>query len=120
MLLPRRRDPVSLLPVAHALGFKPLPLDLLAVLLGMAVAYLALVEVGKYFFFKSASSFGHSHHSGHARAAGAPGRGGLEPPPALSRASSVTTPAERPKHGFPTWRGLSVMPPARIELAHAV
>ncbi|HYA09460.1 MAG TPA: HAD-IC family P-type ATPase, partial [Gaiellaceae bacterium] len=43
---------IPFLPVAHVLGFEPLPLDFLAVLLGMVVTYLALVEVGKYFFFK--------------------------------------------------------------------
>ena len=43
---------IPFLPVADVLGFEPLPLDFLAVLLGMVVTYLALVEVGKYFFFK--------------------------------------------------------------------
>jgi Mg2+-importing ATPase len=39
-------------PVAHALGFRALPWKLLGAIALMAVTYLALVEVGKYFFFK--------------------------------------------------------------------
>jgi P-type Mg2+ transporter len=39
-------------PVAHVLGFRPLPLLFLAILAGMAATYLALVEAGKAFFFR--------------------------------------------------------------------
>ncbi len=39
-------------PVAHALGFRTLPLLFLAILGGMTVTYLALVEAGKSFFFR--------------------------------------------------------------------
>ena len=38
-------------PLADVLGFTALPLDFLAVLVLMVVTYLALVELGKYFFF---------------------------------------------------------------------
>ena len=40
-------------PLAHLLGFKPLPLAFLGVLVVMIVTYLALVEIGKAFFFRS-------------------------------------------------------------------
>jgi Mg2+-importing ATPase len=39
-------------PLAHLLGFKPLPLAFLGVLVLMIVTYLALVDVGKAFFFR--------------------------------------------------------------------
>ena len=39
-------------PLAHLLGFKPLPLAFLGVLVAMIVTYLALVEVGKVLFFR--------------------------------------------------------------------
>ncbi|HEY5059248.1 MAG TPA: magnesium-translocating P-type ATPase [Gaiellaceae bacterium] len=39
-------------PLAHALGFRPLPLAFLAVLALMVVTYLGLVEAGKVVFFK--------------------------------------------------------------------
>ncbi|HXY86393.1 MAG TPA: magnesium-translocating P-type ATPase [Gaiellaceae bacterium] len=39
-------------PVADALGFTPLPASLLAAIAAMVGTYLALVETGKYFFFK--------------------------------------------------------------------
>ena len=39
-------------PLAHLLGFKPLPLAFLAVLALMIVTYLALVDVGKAYFFR--------------------------------------------------------------------
>jgi Mg2+-importing ATPase len=39
-------------PLAHVLGFKALPLTFLGVLAGMVVTYLALVELGKHFFFQ--------------------------------------------------------------------
>jgi Mg2+-importing ATPase len=38
-------------PLAHLLGFEPLPLAFLGVLALMVVTYLALVEVGKHVFF---------------------------------------------------------------------
>ena len=40
-------------PLADVLGFEPLPLDFLAVLALMVVTYLALVELGKYVFYKT-------------------------------------------------------------------
>ena len=39
-------------PIAHLLGFKPLPLSFLAVLAGMIVTYLALAQIGVALFFK--------------------------------------------------------------------
>jgi Mg2+-importing ATPase len=39
-------------PVAHALGFRPLPLLFLAILGAMTVTYLGLVEAGKALFFR--------------------------------------------------------------------
>jgi Mg2+-importing ATPase len=39
-------------PVAHALGFRPLPLLFLAILGGMTITYLVLVEGGKALFFR--------------------------------------------------------------------
>ena len=39
-------------PVAHALGFRPLPTLFLGILVGMIVTYLALAEVGKAYFFR--------------------------------------------------------------------
>ena len=38
-------------PVAHLLGFQPLPVGFFAALAGMVVAYLALIEVAKRVFF---------------------------------------------------------------------
>ncbi|MET9405005.1 magnesium-translocating P-type ATPase [Streptomyces sp. NPDC002935] len=38
-------------PVAHTLGFQPLPMAFFATLVGMVVAYLALIEVGKRLFY---------------------------------------------------------------------
>jgi Mg2+-importing ATPase len=43
-------------PVAHLLGFEPLPALFLAILAVMAVSYLALVELGKWAFFRARSS----------------------------------------------------------------
>ena len=40
-------------PLADTLGFKALPATLLATIALMVVTYLALVEVGKYFFFRA-------------------------------------------------------------------
>lgn len=41
-------------PLAHSLGFRPLPLGFFAALAGMVVAYLCLIEVGKHFFYRAA------------------------------------------------------------------
>ncbi|MEO6886133.1 MAG: magnesium-translocating P-type ATPase [Jatrophihabitantaceae bacterium] len=41
-------------PVAHTLGFSPLPLAFFAALVGMVVGYLVLVEVGKRIFYHTA------------------------------------------------------------------
>jgi len=40
-------------PVAHALGFQPLPGGFFAALLAMVVGYVVLVEVGKRWFYRS-------------------------------------------------------------------
>ena len=42
-------------PLAHVLGFRPLPALFLAILAVMAVTYLALVEVGKKRFYRNGS-----------------------------------------------------------------
>jgi P-type Mg2+ transporter len=39
-------------PIAHLLGFQPLPLSFLAVLVGMIITYLALAQLGVALFFK--------------------------------------------------------------------
>ena len=41
-------------PIAHTLGFQPLPGAFFAALGGMVVAYLVLIEVGKRFFYRVA------------------------------------------------------------------
>ncbi|WRZ88883.1 magnesium-translocating P-type ATPase [Streptomyces sp. NBC_01007] len=41
-------------PLAHTLGFQPLPTAFFATLVGMIVAYLALIEVGKRLFYGAA------------------------------------------------------------------
>jgi Mg2+-importing ATPase len=38
-------------PLAHALGFQPLPAGFFAALAGMVVCYLALIEAGKRLFY---------------------------------------------------------------------
>jgi P-type Mg2+ transporter len=38
-------------PVAHALGFAPLPALFFAVLIGMIIGYLVLIEIGKRLFY---------------------------------------------------------------------
>ena len=43
-------------PLAHRLGFQPLPAVFLATLVGMTFAYLALIEIGKRAFYRAASS----------------------------------------------------------------
>jgi Mg2+-importing ATPase len=42
-------------PLAGALGFRPVPMAFLAVLIGLAVAYLLLVEATKRHFFATLS-----------------------------------------------------------------
>jgi Mg2+-importing ATPase len=43
-------------PLAHALGFQPLPGLFFAALVAMVVAYIGLIEVGKRLFYGSSSS----------------------------------------------------------------
>jgi P-type Mg2+ transporter len=43
-------------PLAHALGFRPLPGAFFAALAGMVVAYLALIEIGKRIFYRTAAA----------------------------------------------------------------
>jgi len=43
-------------PLAHALGFEPLPPAFFAALAGMAVGYLGLIEVGKRLFYGAAAT----------------------------------------------------------------
>ena len=43
-------------PLAHELGFQPLPFGFFATLAGMVIAYLLLIEAGKSIFFRTASS----------------------------------------------------------------
>ena len=63
-------------PVAHVLGFRALPATFLAVLVAMIVTYLALAEIGKHVFFRSARlrpsvhrplAVAPSHHERHQR-----------------------------------------------------
>jgi P-type Mg2+ transporter len=41
-------------PIAHALGFHPLPASFLAILVALTVTYLALAELGKSYFYRRA------------------------------------------------------------------
>ena len=43
-------------PLAHTLGFSPLPGAFFAALVGMVVGYLALIEVGKRYFYRDTTS----------------------------------------------------------------
>jgi Mg2+-importing ATPase len=43
-------------PLAHALGFRPLPAGFFAALAGMVAGYLALIEIGKRFFYRTAAT----------------------------------------------------------------
>jgi P-type Mg2+ transporter len=43
-------------PLAHTLGFQPLPGGFFVALAGMVVCYLALIEVGKRFFYRTAAA----------------------------------------------------------------
>jgi Mg2+-importing ATPase len=40
-------------PIAHTLGFQPLPAGYFAALVAMVVAYLSLVEIGKHLFYRA-------------------------------------------------------------------
>ena len=41
-------------PLAHTLGFQPLPAGFFAALVAMVVCYLGLIEIGKRFFYAHA------------------------------------------------------------------
>ncbi len=43
-------------PVAHTLGFSPLPVAFFAALVGMVIGYLVLIEIGKSMFYRSAAA----------------------------------------------------------------
>jgi len=43
-------------PLAHTLGFSPLPAAFFAALVGMVLGYLVLIEVGKHIFYRSAAT----------------------------------------------------------------
>ena len=43
-------------PLAHTLGFQPLPAAFFAALAGMVAGYLALIEVGKRIFYRIAAA----------------------------------------------------------------
>jgi P-type Mg2+ transporter len=51
-------------PVAHTLGFSPLPAAFFAALVGMVLGYLALIEAGKRIFYRSAASRPPAAHVG--------------------------------------------------------
>jgi P-type Mg2+ transporter len=42
-------------PLAHLLGFQPLPGAFFLALAGLVIAYLALIELGKYLFYRYGS-----------------------------------------------------------------
>ncbi|MEO8887845.1 MAG: magnesium-translocating P-type ATPase [Jatrophihabitantaceae bacterium] len=46
-------------PIAHTLGFRPLPAAFFAALAGMVIGYLALIEVGKRYFYRTAAVISH-------------------------------------------------------------
>ena len=52
----RRRRCSPATPLAHTLGFRPLPGGFFAALAGMVVGYLALIEVGKRIFYGAAAA----------------------------------------------------------------
>ncbi len=90
-------------PLAHSLGFQPLPAGFFAALAGMVVCYLVLIEIGKRIFYGSAPAApptrrNYSPHR-HLRrrtayfstAAHLPGlASGSEPPPGRHRRSQVS------------------------------
>jgi Mg2+-importing ATPase len=41
-------------PLAHALGFQPLPIGFFAALAGMVIGYIVLIEIGKRIFYGAA------------------------------------------------------------------
>jgi P-type Mg2+ transporter len=43
-------------PLAHTLGFQPLPTGFFAALAGMVLAYLALIEIGKHLFYRATTT----------------------------------------------------------------
>ncbi|GAA1965266.1 magnesium-translocating P-type ATPase [Amycolatopsis minnesotensis] len=49
-------------PLAHALGFQPLPGGFFAALAGMVLGYLVLIEVGKRFFYRITATTAHTPH----------------------------------------------------------
>ena len=75
-------------PVAHLLGFQPLPALFLLILSGMTLTYLGLVELGKTFFFRG----GDLRIS---RNTGAGGRGCAPPSPARNSKSWRRLPSIR-------------------------
>ena len=54
-------------PLAHTLGFQPLPGGFFAALVGMVVGYLALVEVGKRLFYGAAAAVAAGPRAPHTR-----------------------------------------------------
>ncbi len=50
-------------PVAHTLGFSPLPAAFFAALAAMVLAYLALIEIGKRIFYRAAAAAPHPSRS---------------------------------------------------------
>ena len=46
-------------PLAHTLGFSPLPAAFFAALAAMVVGYLVLIEIGKHVFYRSAAAHPH-------------------------------------------------------------
>jgi Mg2+-importing ATPase len=58
-------------PLAHTLGFTPLPVTFFAALVGMVVGYLVLIECGKRIFYRTARTpatpAAHDNHHRHLR-----------------------------------------------------
>ena len=77
-------------PVAHVLGFQPLPLLFLAILGGMTATYLALVELGKSYFF-------HGESLRVSRNSGAGGRGCVPASPGADSKTWRQLPRIRPR-----------------------
>jgi Mg2+-importing ATPase len=50
-------------PLAHTLGFRPLPATFIATLVGMVVGCLALIEFGKCVFYRLAANSGRVRRS---------------------------------------------------------
>jgi Mg2+-importing ATPase len=80
-------------PLAHALGFTPLPTTFFAALLGMIVAYLILVEIGKHVFYGAPRASSPPRRSGdhhlRRRAAYFTSRDHLVPPVGGGRSTSA-------------------------------